>query len=106
MNNVVSREESIRNIDSGNVPKIKLKVTNSPNKSCWYYKNIGESLFFWNEVFLMDGCESLWLVEALEYDEYNSIPIARCFINLDNTDYNIHIRKKKIIKIENSELQD
>ena len=41
MNNAVSREKSIRNIDSGNVPKIKLKVTNSPNKSCWYYSLIG-----------------------------------------------------------------
>ena len=94
MNNEITSYREI-NSENGtlNLDKIKLKILKSEFDSSWYYDEIGKELYFWNKKFINgNGSECLWLSEPLIYN------ICQ-YINIDCTNYNIIIRKNKLIKI-------
>ena len=49
-------------------------------------------MIFWNEVFIIAGNESLWLVQKLTGLPHQ-VDGIRSFVNLNWTDYNMIIRK-------------
>ena len=56
-------------------------------------------MIFWNEVFIIAGNESLWLVQKLTGLPHQ-VDGIRSFVNLNCTDYNMIVRKNKLLKIK------
>ena len=81
--------------------KIKLKILKFEVKRHWCADYVGKELLFWDKKFIDDfNSECLWRCEEDDSD------IIYSWIHINCTNYNFTTRKDKLIKIQNSELQD
>jgi len=80
-------------------PKIiKLKILKCTNPDCWYNKKVGKSYYFFDKIFTDDeGIKSIWQAKP---PKQNSGSGSR-YAYLENVNYEMAIRKKKLKKINN-----
>lgn len=101
---------------SKKINKIKLKIVKCDTEEIWYHDKIGKSFFFYDYVFLDDAKphrrKSIWkstnkikgditepmLNKDLGYDKY-LVWDLHFYAFIEDTDYHIKERKKKIKKI-------
>lgn len=80
-------------------PKIiKLKILKCTNPDCWYRKKVGKSFYFFDKIFKDDeGRLSIWRASPPSRSSGSGSKYAY----LENVNYDMAIRKKKLKKINN-----